>query len=237
MQSLDNLDDKATMHPMVLHSQMTLRRGNILRHAERDCAMCLQVTMQSVEEQARLNADAMQAAARAGQAADALGPGRRASGSPSASTPNAAMCSDNSPELSNPEALGSSVAAEQRGRKSSLDRKTVRQPELQPFCSPRKAARQRLSERSAACARAELVRGQTAEDPDLHAEDEAAARLLEEEWTGKGRAQGSEGGFRADKRRPVLAQVDRRLFGRILFSFDTMPHHLPDTYLTALQEL
>ena len=42
---------------------------------------------------------------------------------------------------------------------------------------------------------------------------------------------------RAEQRRPVLAKVDRRLFGRILLSLETMPHHLPDTYLTALQQL
>lgn len=210
-----------------------------------------------MEEQARINADAMLAAARAGQAADALGPGQRASSSPGASAPNAtphggsiqpgdytataAKHSGSSPVQSTPEAgspTASGAVAEQRGsRKSSMDRKTERQPEqdalLQPFCSPRKAARQRLSEQSAARARAELVRGRKA-DMDMHAADATAARLLEEKWSG---AQGSEEGFKADKRRPVLAQVDRRLFGRILFSFDTMPHHLPDTYLTALQEL
>ena len=39
------------------------------------------------------------------------------------------------------------------------------------------------------------------------------------------------------RRRWVLAEVDRRLFGRILLSLDTMPHHLPDSYLSALQQL
>lgn len=57
-----------------------------------------------------------------------------------------------------------------------------------------------------------------------------AERLLEDRWVG---AEGS----KAEKRRPVLAAVGRQQFERILLSFDTMPHHLPDTYLTALQEL
>ena len=42
---------------------------------------------------------------------------------------------------------------------------------------------------------------------------------------------------RDEKRRPTVALVDRQLFERILFSFDTMPHHLPDTYLSAVQQL
>ena len=42
---------------------------------------------------------------------------------------------------------------------------------------------------------------------------------------------------RDERRRPAVALVDRRLFERILFSFDTMPHHLPDTYLSAVQQL
>ena len=54
-----------------------------------ESAVWLQVTMQSAEEQARLNADAMRTAVRAGQAADALGPGRRAAaGSTGASSPD-----------------------------------------------------------------------------------------------------------------------------------------------------
>ena len=44
-------------------------------------------------------------------------------------------------------------------------------------------------------------------------------------------------GSRDERRRPAVALVDRRLFERILFSFDTMPHHLPDTYLSAVQQL
>ena len=44
-------------------------------------------------------------------------------------------------------------------------------------------------------------------------------------------------GSRDERRRPAVALVDRQLFERILFSFDTMPHHLPDTYLSAVQQL
>ncbi len=101
--------------------------------------------------------------------------------------------------------------------------------------SPRKAARQQLSEQPASRAKAVLSRGQGAQGAvgDMHTPKQAAASLLDDKWMGAGASDG----LRRDKRRPVLAQVDRRLFGRILFSFDTMPHHLPDTYLTALQEL
>ena len=42
---------------------------------------------------------------------------------------------------------------------------------------------------------------------------------------------------RDERQRPTVALVDRQLFERILFSFDTMPHHLPDTYLSAVQQL
>ncbi len=44
-------------------------------------------------------------------------------------------------------------------------------------------------------------------------------------------------GSRDERRRPAVALVDRQLFERILLSFDTMPHHLPDTYLSAVQQL
>lgn len=101
--------------------------------------------------------------------------------------------------------------------------------------SPRKAARQQLGEQPASRAKAALIVGQGGQGAgaDMHTPEQAAASLLDDKWMGAGAGDG----LRRDKRRPVLAQVDRRLFERILFSFDTMPHHLPDTYLSALQEL
>lgn len=68
----------------------------------------------------------------------------------------------------------------------------------------------------------------------------AAAKLLDEKWVGgtvAGEGNGYSQGQRSEQQRPVVAKVDRRVFERILFSFDTMPHHLPDTYLAALQQL
>jgi hypothetical protein len=62
-------------------------------------------------------------------------------------------------------------------------------------------------------------------------ETEDPGGTLEERWLGGGPA------ARPEWQRPIAAEVDRRLFARILFSFDTMPHHLPDTYLAALQQL
>ena len=101
--------------------------------------------------------------------------------------------------------------------------------------SPRKAARQELSEQPASRAKAELIGGSGAEEAgaDMQTPVQAAGSPSDDKLMGAG----ARDGLRREKRRPVLAQVDRRLFERILFSFDTMPHHLPDTYLTALQEL
>ena len=36
---------------------------------------------------------------------------------------------------------------------------------------------------------------------------------------------------------PALLDVDRRVFGRILLSPDSLSDHLPDTYLTYLRQL
>ncbi|BDA50637.1 probable Sn1-specific diacylglycerol lipase alpha at N-terminal half [Coccomyxa sp. Obi] len=202
-----------------------------------------EVTMQSVEEQARLNSDAMRTAATAGQAADALGPGKRAPGNAEEASSGNASREGRSPAHSgaagSSAAEVSSTAVEQLSRDSSQDRKTTREPEqdelLQPYSSPRKAARHQLNEQHASRAKAALIGGQGVRggDADMHTPEQAAASLLDDKWMGAGAGDG----LRRDKRRPVLAQVDRRQFGRILFSFDTMPDHLPDTYLTALQEL
>lgn len=97
--------------------------------------------MQSVEEQARLNSDAMRAAASAGQAADALGPGKRAPDSAGEDSSGHAAREGKSPEHSaaaGSRASGvSSTAVEQHSHDSSQDRKTTREPEqdeqLQPY--------------------------------------------------------------------------------------------------------
>ena len=36
---------------------------------------------------------------------------------------------------------------------------------------------------------------------------------------------------------PVVAEVDRRVFARILLTAEMLQHHLPDAYLEALQQL
>lgn len=92
-----------------------------------------------------------------------------------------------------------------------------------------------------------------AQDADDNPEQAAnlAARLLGNSWLRdmkgrfdealgrgpRGDAGGASEGSRDERKRPTVALVDRALFERILFSFDTMPHHLPDTYLSAVQQL
>ena len=97
--------------------------------------------MQSVEEQARLNSDAMRSAASAVRAADALGPGKHALGrageDPSGNAPREGKSHVHSGGAGCSAAGVSSTTAEQRSRDSSQDRKTTREPEqdelLQPF--------------------------------------------------------------------------------------------------------
>lgn len=36
---------------------------------------------------------------------------------------------------------------------------------------------------------------------------------------------------------PAVAEVDRRVFARILLTYEMLNHHLPDSYLEALQQL
>lgn len=35
----------------------------------------------------------------------------------------------------------------------------------------------------------------------------------------------------------MVAEVDRRVFARILLTYEMLNHHLPDSYLDALQQL
>lgn len=85
--------------------------------------------MQAVEEQAQYNSNAMRTAARAGQAADALGPGRgqqSSAGAAAAVTRNSSSgTSHNGPRTEEANGIGSA----ERERPRSMDRKTARAPE------------------------------------------------------------------------------------------------------------
>ena len=53
--------------------------------------------------------------------------------------------------------------------------------------------------------------------------------------TTQGTSRGDDGKDRL--KAPALLEVDRRVFSRLLLSPDCMSDHLPDTYMTYLQQL
>lgn len=183
--------------------------------------------MRPVEAQAQANADAMDTAAHAARLADHLGPGNESS-----AQPRAAPAHDNGEGFLWAEPVQDDRPA--KARRHSLS------------SSPTKPEHMLLAGRALGGAP-----NQAAVPPSLLAQGSASGAGAPAAEQGPGARAGVHGaglaapaGAQHGQQRPgaqrrlwVVAEVDRRLFGRILLSLDTMPHHLPDSYLSALQQL
>jgi hypothetical protein len=190
----------------------------------------LQVTMQPVQEQARQNAAANAAAAEAGRLADRLGPGAPASsGKAAADAARMQPAPQQQQQQQRQQAPDLAFSRPAKACRHSLGSSPTK-PELlgnglHDSQMPDQAAHVSSSNGTGDAPGQE---GAASETSSVAASEE----LYERAWFGA-----TPGQVRAEARRPILAQVDRQLFGRILLSLETMPHHLPDTYLTALQLL
>ena len=191
--------------------------------------------MQPVQQQAQQNAAANRAAEEAGRQADQLGPG------PPAASGTAEATAEHMQPPPPPREPDQALSRPTKARRHSLDSSPTK-PEYLVANGGGSAAAARhdamMTDQTAHMSH--LSTNGAAEQAQGSREgtaSETSSVAASDDWFDRGWFGAQPPLEKPEQRRPVLANVDRRLFGRILLSLETMPHHLPDSYLTALQQL